>query len=93
MKFQDIESYIASCKIKVGDSIAGATVDEIVPVPTSYFNEYLKYYVSYLHAEDALSAFCEVNVLNPIDLEYGIIAVCNKSHIQQLGAIEYCIIE
>ena len=92
MKFQDIESYIARCEIKVGDRIAGATVDEIVPVPKLYFKEYLKYYVSYLHAEDALSAFCVDYAFNPINLEYGVIAVFNKSHIQQLGVIEYRII-
>lgn len=92
MKFQEIVRYISNCAFKIGNSIDGAIIDEIVPVPTDYFNEYLTYYVRYQSAEAALSAFCVDKTINPMDLEYRIIAVCNKSHIQQLGVIEYRII-
>ena len=92
MEFEKIEQYIKDCEFKVGGNIKGATIDELVPIPADYVNEYLEFYVQYQSAESALSAFCLANNINPIDLDYGIIAVCNKKHIQIQGALEYHII-
>ena len=92
MEFKKIEQFIEDCEFKVGGNINGATIDEIVPVPSDYVNEYLKFYIQYQSAESALSAFCLEKKINPVDLDYGIIAVCNKGHILMPGAFEYYII-
>lgn len=70
MEFKKIKQFIEDCEFKVGGNIKGATIDEIVPVPADYFEEYLTFYIQYQSSESALSAFCLKYNINPMDLWY-----------------------
>ena len=92
MKFEDLNQFIAQCEYKVGDILKGATIDEIVPVPSNYVEEFLNIYKECQSAEHALTILCARNNCNITSLDYGVIAVCNKNYIQNQGVLFYHII-
>ena len=92
MKFEDLNQFIAQCKYKVGDILQGATIDEIVPIPSNYVEEFINIYKECQSAEHALAILCARNNCNITSLDYGVIAVCNKNYTQNQGVLFYHII-
>lgn len=92
MKFKDLDQFIAQCQYKVGDMLNGAIIDEIVPIPSNYVQEFIKIYTECQSAEHTLTILCARNNCDITSLDYGILAVCNKSYIQDQGIFTYYII-
>lgn len=92
MRFNQLETFIKECEYKVGSPMGEFVIEEIVPIPIKYINEYLLIYRELLVAEIALATLCERLNLNPIELEYGIIAVCNKAYLKNDGLFSYFIL-
>ena len=92
MKFEDLEDFIRQADYKVGDMFHGAVIEEIVPVPADYVNEYIRLYKQYQKAEYALAALCTEKNINPLNLDYGAIAICDRNDIETTGVVKYFIL-
>lgn len=92
MRFDQLETFIKECDYKVGTPIGGFVIEEILPIPINYINEYLLIYRRLLAAEATLAAFCKEMNLDPLKLDYGVIAVCNKAYLENDGLLSYFIL-
>ena len=92
MRFDQLETFIKECDYKVGTLIGGIVIEEILPIPINYINEYLLIYRELLAAEVTLATFCKVMNLDPFELDYGVVAICNKAHLKNDGLFSYFIL-
>ena len=92
MRFDQLETFINESDYQVGTLIGGFVIEEILPIPVNYINEYLLIYRELLAAEATLAIFCKEMNLNPFELDYGVIAVCNKIHLKNDGLFSYFIL-
>ena len=92
MRFDQLETFIKECDYKVGTLIGGIVIEEILPIPINYISEYLFIYRESLAAEVTLATFCKEMNLDPFELDYGVVAICNKAHLKNDGLFSYFIL-
>ncbi len=89
MRFHEIEGIIESNKSMIGKTFNGATIDELIPIPVGYEEEYKKLYLETLDAEQALALLIKSIGAFLIDSEYQIYAILDKSRLLTEGIFSY----
>ena len=89
MRFHEIEGIIESNKFMIGKTFNGATIDDLIPIPVGYEEEYKKLYLETLDAEQALALLIKSIGVFLIDSEYQIYAILDKSRLLTEGIFSY----
>lgn len=89
MRFHEIEGIIESNKSLIGKTFNGSTIDELIPIPVGYEEEYKKLYVETKNAKHTLALLITSLGIFPTDVEYQIYAVLDKFRLVPNGEFIY----
>ena len=85
VKFEKIKEIIDGNRHLIGQKVDGATIEELVPIPVVYAEEFKKYYVRYLDAEEAFGHFIKDLGVMSLGKDYEVYAVMDKHRIRTEG--------
>ena len=89
MRFHEIEGIIESNKSMIGKTFNGATIDELIPIPVGYEEEYKKLYLKTQNAEQTLALLIKSIGVFPTDIDYQVYAVLDKFRLVPNGIFVY----
>lgn len=87
MQFHEVDGMIEANKSLIGETFNGAVIDELICIPIGYEAEYKNFYLQTLDAKQALALLIKSIGVFPIDTEYQIYAVLDKSRILTEGVL------
>ena len=73
----------------IGKTFNGATIDELIPIPVGYEEEYKSLYVETKNGEQAMALLIKSLGVLPTDVEYQIYAVFDKFRLVPNGEFIY----